>query len=353
MGPAMSHPFRRSTARRAWLLVQQAAIVGTRAASRRLGWEKTVYLHHRTDEYAAYWQGAATALGATFDTLAPGYWEIGRAGRHTRINLSVTQFNDQVVAALCADKALTYRLANELGVEVPQHDAITLDCLDRARLRVDAKAPLVVKPANYTSAGIGITTFVRSWSELERAALLAAFFSSTFLVESMIAGESCRLLLLDGELVHAVRRRGLRLVGDGVRDVRRLAVDAGSPLDGMAHWTLGAQGLNSAFVPAAGCEVIARSLPPETTRLRELRTEYTEDITNVVGTDLLQNARAIAAKLEARLAGIDLVTLDPRLPLGETGGAILEVNPQPAIHHHYLKGQADPGVANRLLKALL
>lgn len=350
---ALRAPSRRTSPKRVWLLARQMSIIGRRAAVRRLGWDKTVYLHHRTEEYAAYWKDAADALGASFSTLAPGYWEIGRAGRHTRINLSVMQFNDQVVSSLCADKALTYRLANELGLRVPDHEAITIDGVSQVQKRFGWDQPLVVKPANNTSAGIGVTTFVRTRSDLKRASLLASFFSPSFLVERMVVGESCRLLLLDGELVHAVRRRGLRVIGDGVRDVQRLAADAGHPLDSIGLWTLAAQGLDSRFVPAAGSEVLARSLPPDTTRLRELRTEYTEDITAMVGAQLIRDARALATRLEARLAGIDVVTLDPHLPLEATNGALLEVNPQPAIHHHYLAAQPNPAVATRLLGALI
>jgi glutathione synthase/RimK-type ligase-like ATP-grasp enzyme len=38
-----------------------------------------------------------------------------------------------------------------------------------------------------------------------------------------------------------------------------------------------------------------------------------------------------------RLAGIDVITTDPGVPLGESGGVILEVNATPGYHHHYTR----------------
>jgi cyanophycin synthetase len=58
-----------------------------------------------------------------------------------------------------------------------------------------------------------------------------------------------------------------------------------------------------------------------------------------------------AARL--RLAGVDLVTADPNLPLKATGGAILEVNGTPGFHYHYEVANEPAPVATAVLERLL
>ena len=266
------------------------------------------------------------------------------------------QFNDQVVASISANKALCYQIAMAHGVPVPAHKLFSLEQLPQARRYLAANPGVyVVKPAENTSAGIGITTFVRTGAELSRAAVLASLFNPEFIVERMAAGESCRLLFIDGELVHAVRRRGIRLTGDGRSSIAELAARSAAQLDAIAAWTLAAQELTSDTVPGDGVEVLARVLPPDTKRVRELRTVYDEEITDLVSPGLVDEARLVMDRLETRLAGVDVVTTDPSQSLADSGGVLLEVNPQPGIHHHYITDadhRTHP-VAVRLLESLL
>ncbi|MDP9326032.1 MAG: hypothetical protein M3O87_05795 [Candidatus Dormibacteraeota bacterium] len=341
---------------RHWLMARQGVTFATRAVRRRLGVDGTVYVWHRTDEYRRFWEEASRMIGGTFTELAPGLWEVGRNGRHTRIHISMLQFNDQVVASISANKAFAYQVAQANGVPVPEHRLFSLDELSRARESlVRNPGVYVVKPADNTSAGIGVTTFVRTPSQLSKAAILASLFNPEFIVERMVAGESCRLLFIDGELAHGVRRRGIRLTGDGHSPIGQLAASQGAELDAIATWTLTAQGLDAGTVPGDGVEVLARVLPPETSRVRELRTVYDEDITGLVSPSLVDEVRPVMEHLETRLAGVDVVTTDPSRPLAESGGVMLEVNPQPGIHHHYITEQdhRTHPIAVRLLEKLL
>lgn len=74
--------------------------------------------------------------------------------------------------------------------------------------------------------------------------------------------------------------------------------------------------------------------------MRELRTVYDEDITQLVNPGLVDEVRPVMERLETRLAG---------------GGVMLEVNPQTAIHHHYIteEDHRTHPVAVRLLEGLL
>jgi cyanophycin synthetase len=344
-------------ARRAWLRARRALILLRRQLRRALRIERTVYVEERVEEYRRYWEGAARKIGAEIHELGDHAWEVRRAGRHTRLSLSHVQLNDTVVNDLCSDKAFCYGVARAAGVPVPRSEKFTLDELGRAVAFLGTAAgPYVVKPARDTSAGIGVTTMVRTPRELEQAALLASAFCSSYIVEEMIAGESCRLLYVGGEFLHAVRRRGLRVAGDGRRTVEALVTAAGAPpLDANALWTLAAQGLAPRTVPPPGADVLVRSLPAGVTQRRELRTVYDEDVTHLVCPALRQEIARVVSALESELAGVDVITRDPGRSLAETGGVLLELNPAPGIHHHYVGevDHRDHPVATKLLEYLL
>jgi cyanophycin synthetase len=58
--------------------------------------------------------------------------------------------------------------------------------------------------------------------------------------------------------------------------------------------------------------------------------------------------------MNSGFAGIDIITLDPSVPLSESGGVINEVNTTPGLHHHYNHANADSsGPAVDVLKCLL
>ncbi|HEV3417807.1 MAG TPA: hypothetical protein VG056_13360, partial [Pirellulales bacterium] len=63
-------------------------------------------------------------------------------------------------------------------------------------------------------------------------------------------------------------------------------------------------------------------------------------------------ARAAAA-IGVRLAGIDVITTDPSVPLAESRGVVLEVNPSPGHHCHYHKRDGVFHVAAEVLETLL
>jgi cyanophycin synthetase len=60
--------------------------------------------------------------------------------------------------------------------------------------------------------------------------------------------------------------------------------------------------------------------------------------------------RAVAAT-GLRLAGVDVVTPDVTAPLAQSGGVVLEVNGNPALHQHYQV--ADPESATRVCVPVL
>jgi cyanophycin synthetase len=204
----------------------------------------------------------------------------------------------------------------------------------------------VVKPSQGTSGSRGITTSISTLRECRAAAALASLYGEEIIIERQIPGESYRLLVLNGKMIHATRRRGARVVGDGESTVSQLIgrenekrrKAAGRPEIACDHdlrFTLQAQGLAEASVIPKEQEVLVKSCDLRRAGKNELRTVFNEDVTGLVCADLRETAVRAAEALNSRFAGIDIITLDPMVPLKECGGVINEVNTTPGLHHHY------------------
>jgi len=350
-----------------WQLIQWERLL----ARLRKFWEvkrnssKQVYVQDRVPEYRDMWRAVAESIGANFVPLTDDLWEIVLNGRKTRILSYRMEFDDPVILEMAGNKPLVYRLLRERGLRVPEHEVFQLENLDRAEAFLTRHPKgCVVKPANGTSSGLGITTHILTRHEVRKAAILASLYDSTLLVERMIPGESYRLLVLDGEMIHAVRRRGPRLVGDGISTVHELIQAENKRLMKLGKDMLGTnrdcrfaldyQNLSLSSVPAKGRSFVAQSVNDPSQRRAEVRTIYDENVSELVCDALKKNAESVAESLGSRFIGVDVITTDPTVPLEESGGAIIEANTTPGLHHHYdVRHEKFPGPALRVIRALL
>jgi cyanophycin synthetase len=311
--------------------------------------------------YEKLWREAAESLAADFTEIAEGLWEVRRDNRATWIRNYVVQRDDPVILDLAGDKALCYRLLRQQYLPVPGHAVFRLHELTTARafLARHSDARFVVKPSTGTAGARGITLHVRTFRECVRAAVLASLYCKDILIERFIPGEAYRLLVLDGRLIHATRRRGLRVTGDGHATIRQLLdkeyrghdirMDDSDCLD-----TLAAQARSWDTIPAAGRELLVRSSPLPAAQRTEARTVFDEDATDLLCREIVQSAEQAARILHSRFAGVDILTVDPSAPLDRTGGVINEINTTPGLHHHYnLRNSAGAGPAPLVLKHLL
>lgn len=305
-----------------------------------------VYVHDRVSEYRNMWKNAAEKVGARFTTLAGSVWELELNGKTTRILNDKLEFDDPVALEIAGMKPLVYQLFAEQGLCVPEHQVFQLKDWNRAAefLKRHPKG-CVVKPANGTSSGQGVTTHVQTEREVKAASILASLYCSELLIEPMIPGECYRLLVLDGEMIHAVRRKGPGLTGDGVSTVgnllsienerRRNRGEYCLDIDRDCLFTLGYQGLSLESTPACGQIFLIKSVNDPRRKQVEVRTVYNETVTGLVCDALKKNAESAAKILKSRLVGVDFITPDPTVPLEKSGGVINEVNTTPGLHHHY------------------
>jgi hypothetical protein len=335
-----------ASSRRSDALRRFAARLSRRLRALRPG-HRTTYVSERVAEYRAYWDEAAKELGASFEELLPGVWEVRLGDRRARLANHVTECDNPVVLQLAGDKPFGYALAQAAGVPVPEYCVATLGTLSQAeRFLERVGGPLVVKPASGSSSGLGVTTGVRAPRDLRSAVALSALYDHRVLVERMVPGESYRLLYVAGRAVHVVRRRGLRVVADGRLSIASLLEVAGHRSllgDSLVRETLAMQHLTLASVPRSNEQVLVRGLPAKVTERRELRTVYDEAVLSQCSPELLRQGAEVVRRLGSEFAGVDLITTNPALSLRESGGAFIEINTTPGIHHHYV-GPRDNGV---------
>jgi cyanophycin synthetase len=328
------------------------------------GWSKQVYFEHRVDEYRTMWRGVAAAEGATFTELARGLWQLELGGHRMRVLNHELEFDNPVTLGLAGRKTVVHRLLGEAGLAVPEHAVFSLHDMGNARRFVDAHPQgCVIKPAG-GYGGKGVTTHVQHVSEVRRAAVLASLYDTQLLIEAQIPGESYRLLVLEGKVVHAVCRRGPRLQGDGVSMVSQLIeVENGRrtsrripplDIDRDCIFTLKYQGLTVDSIPAAGRTVLVKSVNDTARKYVEVRTVYTDPVNDLVCDSIRRDAETAARLVGSEFLGVDVITPDPSVPLRQSGGVVNEVNTTPALHHHYdAAREAYPEAAVLAFRALI
>jgi len=170
-------------------------------------------------------------------------------------------------------------------------------------------------------------------------------YSRDLLMEPQIPGESYRILLIGGEMVHAVCRRGPRLRGDGLSTVSELIKVENTRLknqnvkmldvDRDCLFTLRYQNLSLNSIPARDQIFLVKSVNDPIRKQVEVRTVYNETVTDLICDSIRRQAELAAKIVDSELLGVDIITTNSQIGLEESGGVVNEVNTTPAFHHHY------------------
>jgi cyanophycin synthetase len=303
--------------------------------------------------YADLWRTAAQNIGAESTPWRFGYVRVRRNGMTTVVNLSRVMLDDHLTLNIMGNKVLTYDLLAEGGYRIPRFCTYTLATFAAAQaFLVRSDGPVVVKPAAGTGGGRGITTGISSVGALRQASRLAARHGETLIVEEQVAGDSYRLLYLDGRFLDAVRRDPPTVAGDGRHTIRQLIrlenrrrlaqrpFTSLSPLlvDRDSRNWLEAHGLSPRSRPAMGDTVVVKRA------VNQNCARENHNVRELVHPQLIEDGGRLVTALGVRLAGVDLICSDITVPLSQSGGCFNEVNTTPGIHHHYLIAQPEKGV---------
>ncbi len=246
---------------------------------------------------------------------------------------------------LAGRKPLVHNLLKQHGIPVPHHIVFHLEELTEAfNFLKQYPQGCVIKPAN-GYGGQGVTTHVLKNREVRKAAILASLQSQDLLMEPLIPGESYRILVIEGKMVHAVCRRGPRLKGDGISTISELIRAENMHLneqnmnilniDRDCLFTLEYQSLSLDSVTEKDQIFLVKTINDSARKQIEVRTVYNETVTNSICDSIKRHAELAAKHVNSAFIGIDIITTDPSIPLEESGGVVNEVNTTPALHHHY------------------
>jgi cyanophycin synthetase len=316
---------------------------------------------HRSAFYTQLWRDAASQLGASFEELGSDFVEIRLGNACTRVQQNCTSIDGAVTLAVARNKGFVHRLLAREGLRTPAYCEFTLDEICNAVAFTKwVGGDCVVKPAS-GGGGEGVTTGVVSTYDLVCAASLASLYDRNLLVEKQEQGEVYRLLYLDGKLLDAVLREPPTVIGDGRSSIRELVatenrkrLDWGAKLahsvvqiDIEMRRTLAKQGLELSSIPERGAVVKLKMVINDNSQNDNV------SAANMLCKSIIEDGAAAAAAAGVRLAGVDIITTDPSVPLAQSGGAILEVNAGPSYHHHYYKRDGSYPVATHILPCLL
>ena len=307
----------------------------------------------RARYFGAMWRAAAAEAGAAISEAGGGYFRIDRNGLSTFVRNSEVMIDSHLMLDMMGNKPMTQALLRELGVAAPRSLAFTMQDLPEAEaFMAAAGGEIVVKPAGGTGGGRGVTTGITGLDALRKAARYASRYDSNLLAEEFIAGESYRLLYLDGECLDAVHRQSPVLTGDGKHTIRQLMkienakrlagapVTALSPLkaDRDCQNKLARQGLALSTVLEAQRTIVVKQAVNENDNTRN------HSVRARVHPGTIALGERIVTSIGVRLAGLDLICQDISQPLEDGNGCFNEINTTPGLHHHYLISSPASGV---------
>jgi len=315
----------------------------------------------RTAFYQRLWMEAAASIGAEVQERPNGLLQISTAARATFVSHSDLMLDSELTLRVMANKALTYELMSKQDVRLPDHLAFGLSSMDQAAAFLErSPEPIVIKPADGTGGGRGVTTGISTRQALVSAARHAAGFNTQLLAEEQLSGASYRLLYIDGEFLDAVRRDSPTVIGDGRSPISKLVkqenaarqsrdhITALSPLliDQEARNTLASQGINTNHVPSKDITVRVKLA------VNENASAQNHIVRDVVNPEIIAAGARLVKVFGIKFAGLDVTADDIAAPVSDPRVIFNEINVNPGIHHHYLVANPEQSaqVAPKLLE---
>ncbi len=275
--------------------------------------------------------------------------QLGHGKYQQRIQATVTGRTPHIAVELASDKEETNKILGSLGLPVPRQELVqSADAAWRAARRLGG--PVVLKPYN-GNHGRGITINVTAQDEVRAGFEAAREHSRSVIVETYLAGDDHRLLVVNGELIAATRRTPGHVVGDGASTVAQLVEVVNSDprrgvghekvltklkLDREAELMLERKGYTAGSVPAAGEVVPLRSTA-------NLSTGGTAtDVTDIIHPDNRAMAERAVRAVGLDVGGVDFLSTNIAESYKSIGGGICEVNAAPGFRMHIAPSEGTP-----------
>jgi cyanophycin synthetase len=277
--------------------------------------------------------------------------QFGHGVHQQRIRATMTSRTSAIGVDVASDKSLTNQLLDSAGLPVPRAEVVqTADEAVLAGQRLGF--PCVVKPLD-GNHGRGVHLDLRSTDEVRAAfdGALAESRSGDVIVETYVAGNDYRCLVIAGKVAAIAQRVPASVTGDGEHTVRQLVDIANAdPRRGIGHervlTRIAVNDAAEAIVRAQGFgldDVLPAGTWVKLALTGNMSTGGTSiDRTIEAHPDNVEIAETAAQIVGLDVAGIDFICPDIATPVRETGGAIVEVNAAPGFRMHTHPTEGEP-----------
>jgi len=277
--------------------------------------------------------------------------QLGQGIHQQRIRATMTSRTSAIGVDIASDKSLTNSLLSSAGLPVPRSRVVrTEDGAVEAALEIGY--PVVVKPLD-GNHGRGVVLDLRSEEDVRRGFRPAYDESRNgdVVVETFVAGNDYRMLVVGGKLAAVAQRVPASVVGDGKHTVRGLVdIENADPRRGIGHERVltrirvtptaeelvNKQGFELDSVPVEGQRVMLAATGNMSTGGTAI------DRTREAHPDNVEIAETAAQVVGLDVAGIDFIAPDITIPVREQGGAIVEVNAAPGFRMHTNPTEGEP-----------
>jgi len=258
-----------------------------------------------------------------------------------RIRATIASTTSCIAVDIAGDKDETKNLLSAAEIPVPKGILLRRSEPVETAIR-NVGFPMVIKPLD-GNHGKGATTNITTREQAEVALEAAREYGRTVICEKFIAGYDFRVLVINYKFICAALRTPAAVTGDGKHTISELIDIANEDprrgfghekvltritIDGFTMKMLADQELTLESIPEKGKLILLKP----TANLSTGGTS--EDVTDEVHPHNIFLAERIARIIGLDICGIDIMAKDLKVPLRESGGAVLEVNAAPGFRMH-------------------
>ncbi|MFO7877161.1 MAG: cyanophycin synthetase [Desulfovermiculus sp.] len=269
------------------------------------------------------------------------YIQLGQGVLQQRFQTTVTWKTGIIGHTIADDKDWTKQILKDAGIPVPQGwGCYTFQ--EAVEAAESVGYPVVTKPLS-GNHGRGITTNISNAAELRQGFEAALLHHEAVVVETNIKGEDHRLLVIDGKLVAAARRRPAHVQGDGRSTLKELIdKENEDPRRGVGHENLLTQihidDQTMRLVEQAGLTFDSVIPEGEIVWLKTTANISTggtaTDLTDDVHPEVKYAAERMGRLIGLDIIGIDLLAETLTKPLEQQSAGVVEVNAGPGFRMH-------------------
>ena len=284
------------------------------------------------------------------------YWQYGWGSRSRSFFESMSNADGHLGYQLQHSKILGKALFSALGFPTPDYQLVN-NASELAKTAEMIGWPCVVKPL-FCGCGKGVTASIEGIAALKTAFDYARRYTSdAIMVEKFISGSDHRLMVIDGKLTAAIRRKPSSVTGDGTSTIAQLLAAVNqfrsdnllkscylSPIesDDILKQHLAKQGVGPDTVLEPGVEITLRSNANISTGGVCL------DVTERLHPHVKQMAETIAKTMGLAAVGLDFITTDIEKSWQDRG-ALIEANATPGLDVMIAGGQDPLLIASAIL----